>query len=169
MNIVKTIYNLLAADSGVTTLVSTRIYVGTVPQAIAEPYVFMNIIDTNPQDDKDGASKLDTYFLDIRAYAPTAFAAIDINNAVRSAIDRFTGLNLTNVVDKIIFSGNDGPFFDEEVERFRCDSEYRIRVRVDFGAASPAWDVDYIVNVNGIETATGTINVLNDVTINIEP
>jgi len=40
-------------------------------------------------------------------------------------------------------------------------------VRVDYGTTTPTWNVNYIVNVDGVQQATGALNVLEDQTINI--
>lgn len=167
MNIAKTIYNLLVNDADVSALISTRCFPANAPQKGSKPYVVYDIYNVEPTDTKDGASKLDTVYFELSCYGKEVDTVIDINNKVRSAIDRFNGLNSDNVVDKIIFESSDGPYYDEESELFRTDTEYRTRVRVDYGSATPTYNVAYVVNVDGVEQASGTLNVLIDQTINI--
>jgi|DEB0MinimDraft_6_1074348.scaffolds.fasta_scaffold34653_3 hypothetical protein len=167
MNIAKTIYNLITNDADLVALISTRCFPANAPQKGSKPYVVYDIYNTEPTDTKDGASKLDVVYFQISCYGKEVDTAIDINNKIRSAIDRFNGLNSSNVVDKIIFEGSDGPYFDEESELFRTDTDYRTRVRVDYGTTTPTWNVNYIVNVDGVQQATGALNVLEDQTINI--
>ena len=167
MNIAKTLYNLITSDADVSAVISTRCFPANAPQKGNKPYVVYYIYNVEPTDTKNGASKLDIVYFEISCYSKDAAQSIDINNKIRSAIDRFNGLNSDNVVDKIIFEGSDGPYFDEEAELFRTDTDYRTRVKVDFGTATPTWNVGYTVNVDGVLQATGTLNILNDQTINI--
>lgn len=167
MNIAKTLYNLITSDATVSGYISTRCFPANAPQKGAKPYVVYDIYNIQPTDTKDGASKLDVAYFEISCFAKEPDTAIFINNAIRSAIDRFNGLNSQNVVDKIIYEGSDGPYYDEESELFRTDTDYRTRVKVDFGNATPTWNVAYTVNVDGVQQATGTLNVLIDETINI--
>jgi hypothetical protein len=169
MNIAKSIYNLITSDSDIAALIGARCYPANAPQKAAAPYVVYDIYNIEPTNTKDGQSKLDTAFFNISCYAVSIFDAIDINNKIRAAIDRFNGLNQSNVVDKIIYISSDGAYFDEEAELFRTDTDYRCRVHVDFGSSTPTWNVNFIINVNGVLNQSLSLNILEDQTINILP
>jgi len=158
---------LLKAASGVTDIVGQRIYPSYAPIGVANPYITFEVVDDEPSDTKAGASRLDSYLVQVSCYHKQAKIATNIASQVRGALDRFTGITALNVIDRIKFERVDGVYWEEEQELYRCDMEFMVRCRVDFGSASANWEVPYIVNVDGVEQATGNLNVLEDQTINI--
>lgn len=168
MNVLKSIYNILSNDVDVSAVVSTRVYPVTTPQKVANPHITFDLYNTDPTDTKDGASKLDVYYIEVSCFHKEALDCVTLANHCRGALDRFSGINSGNVIDKIIFEGQDGPYFDHERELFRVDLDVRVRVRVDFGTnSSGSYLFTYIINVNGVLNQTGTFNPLDSNTFNI--
>ena len=172
MNVLKTIYAQLKADTDITSIVGTgdncRIYPGIIPQKIANPYIEFDLYNTEPTDTKDGGSKLDTYYIECSCYHKEAMDVITLANNVRGSLDRFSGIDSGNAIDKIIFDSQNGPYFDPERELFRVDVSFRVRVAVDFGTnSSGTFAYTYVINVNGVQDSTGSFNPLDSNTFNI--
>tara|TARA_Y100000401_G_C8321663_1_gene225650 strand:+ start:1116 stop:1526 length:411 start_codon:yes stop_codon:yes gene_type:complete len=88
MQIGKAIYNILANDSDVSTLVSTRIFPNVAPQTTVFPFIIYDITGVSPNDTKDGASTLDTNDVMISCYSETYSQASDLAQKIRIAMDR---------------------------------------------------------------------------------
>ena len=88
MQIGKAIYNILANDSDVSSLVGTRIFPNVAPQTTQFPFIIYNITGVSPNDTKDGASTLDTNDVMISCYSETYSQASDLAQKVRIAMDR---------------------------------------------------------------------------------
>tara|TARA_R100001163_G_scaffold3329_2_gene4958 strand:+ start:703 stop:1113 length:411 start_codon:yes stop_codon:yes gene_type:complete len=88
MQIGKSIYNILANDSDVSTLVGTRIFPNVAPQTTQFPFIIYDITGVSPNDTKDGASTLDTNDVMISCYSETYSQASDLAQKVRIAMDR---------------------------------------------------------------------------------
>lgn len=167
MNVLKTIYNLLSADASVSGITGTRIYPSVVPQKVASPYLQFDCYNTEPTNTKTGGSILDEYMVEVSAYHSDALNCVTLSNYVRAALDRFTGLNAGNVIDKIVFSSMDGPYFDNEKELFRVDINFRVRVKVDATNPADPYMVDYEVYVFGSLVDSGEIDPTVNNTFNI--
>ena len=172
MNVLKTIYTQLKADTDITSIVGSgdncRIFPGIVPQKITNPYIEFDLYNTEPTDTKDGGSKLDTYYIECSCYHKEVMEVITLANNVRGSLDRFSGIDSGNIIDKIIFDSQNGPYFDIEKELFRVDVDLRVRVAVDFGTNNTgSYLFTYIINVNGVQYQTGTFNPLVSNTFNI--
>lgn len=102
----KAIYGRLQAVSAVTTLVSTRIHPDYAPQDATYPFLIYKIIGNLPSDTKEGVSRLDTVQVSIETYASTYDSANTIAEAVRTALDRYSGTIEAIVIDSIRFSGS---------------------------------------------------------------
>jgi hypothetical protein len=167
MNVLKSIYNILAADASVTGITSTRIYPAVVPQKIADPFIEFDCYNTEPTDTKTSASILDTYFVEVSCYHTSALQAVTLSNYVRAALDRYTGLNAGNVIDKSIFDSQDGPYFDHERELYRVDINFRIRVKMDATNPAASYTMSVAVYFNDVLVETVSIDPLINNTINI--
>ena len=83
------IYAVLAADAGVTALVSTRIYDQRAPESSAatKPYLVGRVIADVPENDMDGASGTDYYRIQFDIVATTKASAKAVLTALRSALN----------------------------------------------------------------------------------
>lgn len=132
MNISGILYTILAAESTVTAICSTRIYPLTIPQTAALPAVRLTTIAVEPYDTKTGASTLDALRVQIDCYAKTMLACQQLEEAVRGAIDRYRGSvavtgDATYFVDGVRFETRNETM-EEEKDVFRISADYQVRV-----------------------------------------
>jgi Protein of unknown function (DUF3168) len=81
------IYAKLIAATGVTNLVSTRVYPVTIPQNALYPAIVYNSVYTPANASKTGPTQHDNCVLTIRSWAATYDLASSIDMAVRAALD----------------------------------------------------------------------------------
>lgn len=130
MNIAKVFFDLLTSDSTFVGFVATRIYPDYAPQSVTMPYAVVSVISVNPTDTKDGASKLDTIDVQLDIYANNYDTGLSIADAARSALDRYSGTNSGQVIDKIRFDGQDSGQYNYELKVFWCSQDYSIRMKL---------------------------------------
>lgn len=134
MNVGQIIYGVLSAASGVTALVSTRIYPDMAPQNTTFPYIVFQKLQTQPTDTKEGVSKLDKILVQVDCYSNNYDNAHSLAASVRTALDRYTGTINGHVVDKIIFS-NDSSGSPQDVPTstgsmiYWASQDYEIRLK----------------------------------------
>ncbi len=172
MNVLKSIYALIIANSDIQAYVGSgttaRVYPSFVPQKQTKPYISFDCYNTEPTDTKDGVSTIDNYSSEVSCFHKNALDCLTLANLVRGTLDRFKGLNSNNVINSIVFDGNDGPYYDEEAELFRVDIDFRIRAKVDYsGSGSGTYLVNFNVYVNDVLDSSGTFDPTIDNTINI--
>ena len=91
MNTGKAVYGILSTNSGVTDLVSTRIFPEIAEQEAATPFIVYQLQSVDPEDTHDGPSKLDEVRFEFICYADTYDTAADVGVKVRAALDRVSG------------------------------------------------------------------------------
>lgn len=124
------IYGILSAASGVTTLVSTKIFPRLAPMETVAPYVVYSIVSVDPTDSKTRPSTLDRVRVQIDCYARTYASAEAVHSAVRSALDAYTiGSTVAGVkLDGIKFE-TENDTFEEDVDIHRRSADYQIRIK----------------------------------------
>lgn len=86
------IRTLLAAQSSVTNVVATRIYVNKAPQKAALPYVILTQLDSEEYKSLDATTgTLRRITLDIDCKAQTFLESETLGNAVRTLLDDYSG------------------------------------------------------------------------------
>ena len=128
MNEGKAIYSILTSDSDVSAIVGTRVYPQIAAQGAAFPFVVYLINDITPSDTKSGVSTLDEVRYEVLAVSETYAEAADLNEKVRTALDRYTGTVAGIVVDSIQFTELETDY-DDKAEVYIANSEYIIRVK----------------------------------------
>lgn len=128
MNEGKAIYSILAENSGVSTVVGTRIYPQIAEQGAAFPFIVYVLRDIEPSDTKSGASTLDEIRYDIIAAAETYAALASLTERIRLALDRFSGTVSGIVVDSIQFTDLDVTN-EPNTETYLSSSEFVVRVK----------------------------------------
>ena len=91
MNTGKAVYGILSTNSGVTDLVSTRIFPEIAEQEAVTPFIVYQLQSVAPEDTHDGPSKLDEVRFEFICYADTYDQAADVGVKVRAALDRVSG------------------------------------------------------------------------------
>jgi hypothetical protein len=128
MNEGKAIYSILAENSGVSTVVGTRIYPQIAEQGAAFPFIVYVLKDIEPSDTKSGASTLDEIRYDIVAAAETYAALASLTERIRLALDRFSGTVSGIVVDSIQFTDLDVTK-EPDTETYLSSSEFVVRIK----------------------------------------
>lgn len=128
MNEGKAIYSILTGDSAVSALVGSRVYPQIAAQGAAFPFVVYLANDLTPSDTKSGVSTLDEVRYEVLAIAETYAEAADLNEKIRTALDRYTGTVSGVVIDSIQFTELEVDF-DDNSETYIVNSEYVIRVK----------------------------------------
>jgi|TARA_R110001632_G_scaffold204899_1_gene328456 hypothetical protein len=128
MNEGKAIYSILTTDSAVSAIVSSRVYPQIAAQGAAFPFVVYVINDITPSDTKSGVSTLDEVRYEILAISENYAEAADLNEKIRTALDRYTGTVAEVVIDSIQFTELETDY-DTASETYIANSEYIIRVK----------------------------------------
>lgn len=106
------VYKLMTDDATVAALVGTRIYPAIAPQSTVTPYIVYQRIATQHLHTMDGIAGLAETTIQIDCYASTYGAVKALADAVRLALDGYTG---TPVGDGTVIGGilldntNDNP------------------------------------------------------------
>lgn len=123
----KAIYALLSAATGVTSKVSTRIFPDMATQTAIYPFIVYSVIATDPTDTKEGVSALDAVTVSVVSYATKYTDAVDLSEAVRTALDRKTGTHGTISVQSIRFSGQRSLSIEWDKHVYIIEQEYVVR------------------------------------------
>ena len=123
----KAIYYLLTNATGVTDIVSTRVYPEVAQQDAALPYIVYNVTNNEPTDTKPEPSKLDTAQVEVNVYSNSYTEAIDLAVAVRAALDRVKGTYNGVNVQSIQYL-NEVIDFDEPQRAYNINADYDVRI-----------------------------------------
>jgi len=110
MKIGLAIYNILANDSDVTDITSTRIYPNVAKQSTTFPFLVYQTTGVNPNDTKDGVSTVDGNSFEVLCFADSYTDSVDLSTKVRVALDRKSGTYNTIEVQSIQYEGSSEHF-----------------------------------------------------------
>lgn len=96
------IYSILSADTTLTALTS-RISHGIANQEGNMPYVTFMVYDTDPNPTKDTLSEVDIVYLAVNCISQNNRNCILIAEAVRSALDGYSGTISSTTIQSITF------------------------------------------------------------------
>lgn len=85
------LYTYLQTKTGVTNLISTRMYPDELPQGHTLPCIVYRVISKNPEHDFGGTSPLTRYRFQLDSYATTRLGADALALAVWNAMDGYRG------------------------------------------------------------------------------
>ena len=124
------IYNILSNAAPLTALVGTKIYPVSAPQTTAFPFVVYSIGGGNVTDQKDGSSPIDDNGLEIDCYAKSYRDAHGVANAIRTALDDYSGTAAGIVIRRIYINApsNDGDFIEDH-GFFAVGQNYTVKVQ----------------------------------------
>lgn len=103
----KAVYALLAADGGVTTLVSTRIYPHHLPQGATLEAIAYQLVGTPRELHHEGAETSVESRVQVTCHTETYAEAKVLQDAVRAAANGYTGTPASVTVEKCYT--DDGP------------------------------------------------------------
>lgn len=123
----KSIYYLLSNASGVSSIVSTRIYPSRIPQIKDFPAISYHQVSRVPTDQKDAVSGLDKVDFDIICWGKNYDQLNTLSAAVRTALDRVSISSQGATVDTIVFV-REQDSFDDGAEIFQRNMQFRFIV-----------------------------------------
>ena len=103
MSVGKSLFYLLSNASGVTNIVSTRIYPARIPQVQNFPAISYHQISNVPTDQKDAVSKFDRVDFDINLWSKDYSVINTLADAVRTALDRVSISSQGVTINTIVF------------------------------------------------------------------
>ncbi len=109
-----TIYTILSGNSGLTDLVSTRIYPIKAPQPISSPFVVYRQITQTTDYLLNGTMDLAECIVQITSCSTTMSNAIDISNAVFSALNLAASGSGQYCIKKIFHENQQNGYYEEE-------------------------------------------------------
>tara|TARA_R100000654_G_scaffold23374_1_gene45750 strand:+ start:2093 stop:2491 length:399 start_codon:yes stop_codon:yes gene_type:complete len=113
MDIGKAIYFILRNTTGVSNYVSARIFPQKVPYSETMPAITYFIIDTNPNNTKNGVSTYDYIRCQITSFGTTYAQAQDLATEIRNALDYKSGTFEGVEIDKCFFEDANDVFDDK--------------------------------------------------------
>lgn len=129
-NLPEAVQHILENDSGVSALVSTRIYVNEVPQKKATdvPWIRITATDSIPSQVKGSRSgTVDEEILDIDIAAALNSNVKDIENAVKTAFYDYEG-TIEEIQIQEAWSENKQQMRDEDLKHNMSRTEWHVRV-----------------------------------------
>lgn len=128
MNVTGPIIKIIANNSAANALLGGRVYAGVILQKSDYPCAAVNVTNTAPNNTKTHRSDLDINRVQIDIYGTTMTSAAETGQAVRDAIDYFSGPVTLNgggleLVKHIQFE-REITGFSETPEIFRIIQEY---------------------------------------------
>ena len=91
MGIETALFSYLSNKAAITAEVSTRIYATVAPSSVTFPYITYEIISEDHEHEMDGAAGLTNVLVQLDAWARLVSERQDIGEALRNALDGFTG------------------------------------------------------------------------------
>lgn len=91
MTIHAAVYSILTADTGVTDLVSTRIYPIIAPESASMPYITVQRIDSQHEHFMLGSSGMTRQRVQIDCWSDSMLSASNVAEAVRESLDSYRG------------------------------------------------------------------------------
>ena len=115
----------LTANAGVSALVVSRVFIAGGRQGSEYPYVTLQRISTQGAGHLDGPSNLDWPRVQIDVWSPKGLDALNVAEAIRTAIDSVT-VTALGLAFSATFQDQRGPAPDEETRNFRVSQDYLI-------------------------------------------
>jgi len=128
MKIEQAILKELLADSGTTSLIGERLYYVKAPQDVAKPYVVFFKASGPREYSHDGASELARPRFQFSCFATTYYQAKQIAEAIRVAIEAFSGTmgGVGGVEIGSCFCINESDIYEEDTKLFHVAVDYLI-------------------------------------------
>lgn len=119
----------LKAYSGLSALISTRVYLMFIPQAATLPCVTVTRISTARNLTMDSSGSIGDLVharFQFDAWAATYASAKAIIDQVRAALNGHVGTTGTGVTIRAALVDSEAPSYDPETALYRCQSDYFI-------------------------------------------
>ena len=119
----------LKAFAGLTALISTRVYLETIPQAATLPCLVVSRVDTpriHTMETSGIGGDLASPRFQFDAYATTYGSVKAITDQVRAVLNGHVGTTGTGVTIRAALVNNEVPSYDPETALHRCQSDFII-------------------------------------------
>jgi len=124
----KVIYSILSNNTAVAAIASNRIFPVLAAADAALPYVVYNQISRLPNANKDRTKQVETYRVQLDAYAATFDQASELADKINLALSFYNGTVSGIKVDIIVFE-NENDNLDNETEIYKKSHDYMIRIK----------------------------------------
>ena len=125
MTIEEGLYDYLSSDVGVSALLSSRIYPGTLPQNWTAPAISYQRISGERNRILSGPDDRATPRIQIDCWADSYSGARALAEAVRSAIDGYAGLMGTTQVGSVVLE-SDTDFYEPDTNVYHVSMDFWI-------------------------------------------
>ena len=113
----KAVHTVLAGTSGVTTLVSTRIYVAQAPQDAAFPMIVIRLAGGGEHmQSMDGSSGVNMLRFTVEAISDGYYQARTVLEAARIALHGYSGTSAAVLVQGILTDGTEQYTFNQPID-----------------------------------------------------
>ena len=128
MQIEQAVLKELLADSGVTDLISERLYYVKAPQDVVKPYVIFFKASGPREYSHDGVSALARPRFQFSCFATTYYEAKQIAEAIRAAIEAFNGImgGAGGAEVGSCFCINESDIYEDNTQLFHVAVDYLI-------------------------------------------
>ncbi len=121
---------LVAGFIGGTGVNNARVFLSDAPQGAPMPFIIVDVYDTEPFDTKDGVSVTDHDLVKTFAYAETSKQAVDLADAMRTALDEKRGTFNGKTVINIRYMRYDGYNVDLiNRKAYVREQDYQVRIK----------------------------------------
>ena len=160
MNAGSAIYTILTGDQTLVDLVSSRIYPEAAPENVVSPFVVYSVQSVDPIRVKNSTSTMDTANFEVFTSAVDYATAMEINDAIRTAMERRSGNFQGVAIDSIEFIDEN---VEIEIESREYLSELRFRIRIARAGAVVSSSTIVPLGINVRETNDATSDFVKTV------
>lgn len=118
------LHDKIVADSRITSLVGTRVYVGSLPQGVSYPCICITEIGFPSLYGR----RIAFPHYQFSCYAATYPASYQVSDALITVLDGFCGKLSTYGIENIVFT-NRNRLFDEQVGVYNVPTEFKVKFK----------------------------------------
>ena len=141
MNITGPIRQLIVDNATAAAIVDERVFPVVLPQETTYPAVRLTVLDTKGNETKTSAADWDKVQFEISSFATTYDEAQRLDDAIRAAIDTFSGVVTVGAIAhgfKLIQYTRRQDLFEPEVNMFHRRAEYVVIYALDAASMIPS-------------------------------
>lgn len=124
-NLPQAIFSILSNTSGVSSIISKRIYPEVLPQNVQYPCVLFFALNSTVDNHLQGDSGLRRSRVQVESWAQTFSAAVALSAAVSTALKNYSG-----TVDSFVIGAtlqlSENPLYEPDLQVFRIIQDYHV-------------------------------------------
>ena len=125
----KVIYGRLTTDAAVTGICGLNIFPDIAPQNVQYPFMVYTIINSLPDDFKDGQSNLEEITLQIDVYTNNYETTQTLANNVRNRLDRFVGTVNSISIQTIKYMSSDSQVYNADLNVYWMSMDFMAKMK----------------------------------------